>query len=108
MRPQRRIAVRSSRQTPATSRNPPAGSPKFQPPRRLPTGRSAVGKQPSSLCHCIINAMDLKFDLVIIGGGIVGLATALEAVRTFRDRRIAVLEKENRSEEHTSELQSHS
>ena len=39
--------------------------------------------------------MDLKFDLVIIGGGIVGLATALEAVRTFRDRRIAVLEKEN-------------
>jgi len=39
--------------------------------------------------------VDLKFDLVIIGGGIVGLATALEAVRTFRDRRIAVLEKEN-------------
>ena len=38
--------------------------------------------------------MDFRFDLVIIGGGIVGLATALEATRRFRDRRIAVLEKE--------------
>ena len=39
--------------------------------------------------------MDFRFDLVIIGGGIVGLATALEATRRFRDRRIAVLEKES-------------
>jgi len=38
--------------------------------------------------------VDFRFDLVIIGGGIVGLATALEATRRFRDRRIAVLEKE--------------
>ncbi len=37
--------------------------------------------------------MDLKADLVIIGGGIVGLATALEAVR--RNRHAAVLEKES-------------
>ena len=34
----------------------------------------------------------MKVELVIIGGGIVGLATALEAVR--RNRRVAVLEKE--------------
>ena len=39
--------------------------------------------------------MDLKFDLVIIGGGIVGLATALEAMRTLRGRRVAVVEKES-------------
>ena len=39
--------------------------------------------------------MDFRFDLVIIGGGIVGLATALEATRRFPDRRIAVLEKES-------------
>ena len=39
--------------------------------------------------------MDLKADLVIIGGGIVGLATALEAVRRHRGKRIALLEKED-------------
>jgi len=39
--------------------------------------------------------VDLTFDLVIIGGGIVGLATALEAVHKFRGRRIAILEKES-------------
>src|SRR5439155_8295280 len=49
----------------------------------------------TSLCHCIIKTVDLKLDLVVIGGGIVGLATALEATRRFRDRRVAALEKEN-------------
>ena len=39
--------------------------------------------------------MDLKVDLAIIGGGIVGLATALEAVRRNRGRRVALLEKES-------------
>lgn len=39
--------------------------------------------------------MDLKADLVIIGGGIVGLATALEAVRRHRGKRITLLEKED-------------
>ena len=39
--------------------------------------------------------MDFKFDLVIIGGGIVGLATALAAVRRNPGQRIAVLEKES-------------
>src|SRR5262249_49967108 len=53
--------------------------------------------QPRKLDYrrCIINAMDLKVDLVIIGGGIVGLATALESVRRNPGRRIAVLEKED-------------
>lgn len=48
------------------------------------------------------DGVDLKFDLVIIGGGIVGLATALEAVRNFRGGRIAVLEKERTIARHQS------
>lgn len=40
--------------------------------------------------------MDEAFDLVIIGAGIVGLATAMEAVRRYPRLRIAVLEKEAR------------
>src|SRR5437870_2246111 len=94
--------------TRAVSQNRPAGSLKFRPQRRLPTGPSVEVRKPSflsfrpcglalraSLRHCIINAVDLKFDLVIIGGGIVGLATALEATRRLGDRRIAILEKES-------------
>src|SRR5215831_13701662 len=65
------------------------------------TGPFVEEKQrPSSLCHCIINRMDLKVDLVVIGAGIVGLATALEAVRRDRGRRVAVLEKESAIGQH--------
>ena len=46
--------------------------------------------------------MDFEFDLVIIGGGIVGLATGLQAVRTQRRLRIAVLEKEPAIARHQS------
>jgi (S)-2-hydroxyglutarate dehydrogenase len=38
---------------------------------------------------------DRSADLLIIGGGIVGLATALEAVTRFPDLRLVILEKEN-------------
>jgi len=38
--------------------------------------------------------VDAQFELVIIGAGIVGLATALKAVRRYPHLRIAVLEKE--------------
>jgi L-2-hydroxyglutarate oxidase len=38
--------------------------------------------------------LDFRFELVIIGGGIVGLATALEAVRKYPRLRVAVVEKE--------------
>ncbi len=38
--------------------------------------------------------MDERFDLIIIGGGIVGLATALEAQRRRPGRRVLVVEKE--------------
>ncbi|OFV99563.1 MAG: hydroxyglutarate oxidase [Acidobacteria bacterium RIFCSPLOWO2_02_FULL_61_28] len=40
------------------------------------------------------------FDIVIIGGGIIGLASALEATRRFPSQRILVLEKENRVAAH--------
>jgi len=35
-----------------------------------------------------------SFDLIVIGGGIVGLATAMEVTRRFPTLRLAVLEKE--------------
>jgi L-2-hydroxyglutarate oxidase LhgO len=38
--------------------------------------------------------VDFEFDLAIIGGGIVGLATALQTLRTRKGVRIGVLEKE--------------
>ena len=43
---------------------------------------------------------DQSFDLVIIGGGIVGLATALDAMRRSPGLRLAVLEKEDRVAAH--------
>jgi len=39
--------------------------------------------------------MDFQFDLVIVGGGIVGLATCLEATRKQPRLRIAIAEKES-------------
>ena len=40
------------------------------------------------------------FDLAIIGGGIVGLATAYRFTRRFPGRRVVVLEKESHVAEH--------
>jgi len=41
-----------------------------------------------------------KFDLLIIGGGIIGLATAMEATRRFPRRKVLVVEKEDRVAAH--------
>jgi L-2-hydroxyglutarate oxidase LhgO len=46
--------------------------------------------------------LDSEFDLIIVGGGIVGLATALQAVRRRPGIRLAVLEKEATIARHQS------
>jgi L-2-hydroxyglutarate oxidase LhgO len=46
--------------------------------------------------------MDQEFDLVIVGGGIVGLAAALQTVRANGHVRLAVLEKEDTIARHQS------
>src|SRR5215471_14652926 len=44
--------------------------------------------------------MSTHFDLTIIGGGIVGLATALTMTQRFPNMKLAVLEKEERLAAH--------
>ncbi|PYS37588.1 MAG: L-2-hydroxyglutarate oxidase [Acidobacteria bacterium] len=46
--------------------------------------------------------IDSQFDLVIVGGGIVGLATALQGIRKQPPARLAVLEKEAAVARHQS------
>jgi L-2-hydroxyglutarate oxidase LhgO len=43
-----------------------------------------------------------RFDLVVVGGGIVGLATAYRLVRRHPDLRLCVLEKEHELATHQS------
>ena len=45
---------------------------------------------------------DSSYDVVIIGGGVVGLAVGLEITRRFPRRRVLVLEKEDRVARHQS------
>jgi len=44
--------------------------------------------------------MSRQFDLVVVGGGIVGLATAMNAIERFPHLRIALLEKESQPAAH--------
>ena len=45
---------------------------------------------------------DQQFDLVVIGGGVVGLSTALNMLRTFPRLRLLLVEKEDRVARHQS------
>jgi len=45
---------------------------------------------------------DQQFDIVVIGGGIVGLSTALNATRAFPDQRLLLVEKEDKVAQHQS------
>jgi|HubBroStandDraft_1064217.scaffolds.fasta_scaffold06229_2 L-2-hydroxyglutarate oxidase len=51
----------------------------------------------------LVSAMtDSRYNLVVIGGGVVGLGIALEITRRFPGRRLLVLEKEDRVARHQS------
>ena len=45
---------------------------------------------------------DSRYDVVIVGGGIVGLSVALEATRRFPRLRLLLLEKEDHVGQHQS------
>ncbi|MGA8491784.1 MAG: L-2-hydroxyglutarate oxidase [Terriglobales bacterium] len=45
---------------------------------------------------------DQSFDMIVIGGGIVGLSTAMQACRTFPKLRLLLVEKEDRVARHQS------
>jgi L-2-hydroxyglutarate oxidase len=45
---------------------------------------------------------DQRFDIIVIGGGIVGLATALHTTASFPDLRLLLVEKEDRVAKHQS------
>src|SRR5215813_3066220 len=45
---------------------------------------------------------DQSFDIIIVGGGIVGLATALHATRSFPHLRLLLVEKEAALAKHQS------
>ena len=44
--------------------------------------------------------VDKNYDLVVIGGGIIGLATAMRVTEEFPDIKVAVLEKESEVAQH--------
>ena len=49
-----------------------------------------------------ITFAQMKYDVIIAGGGIVGLATALQILKNRPDAKVTVLEKENKVAAHQS------
>jgi L-2-hydroxyglutarate oxidase len=44
-----------------------------------------------------------NYDIVVVGGGIVGLATTYQILKAIPDLKIAILEKENQLVRHQTE-----
>lgn len=67
--------------------------------RTLRCGHSGIGYMPECrflATEVLISRMDTPYDFVVIGGGIVGLSTALSIAERWPDKSIAVLEKESK------------
>ena len=43
-----------------------------------------------------------KYDLVVIGGGIIGLATALKFTELYPEKKVAIIDKESKVGYHQS------
>jgi L-2-hydroxyglutarate oxidase len=61
-----------------------------------------VGSVLDILLEGVPTMPDQSFDIVIIGGGIVGLSTAMQLCRTFPGLRLLLVEKEDRVARHQS------
>ncbi|MGB6675601.1 MAG: L-2-hydroxyglutarate oxidase [Terriglobales bacterium] len=61
-----------------------------------------VGSVLDVLIERVFTMPDQSFDIVVIGGGIVGLSTAMQLCRTFPRLRLLLVEKEDRVARHQS------
>ncbi len=52
------------------------------------------------MVHLLYNFMDQHYDIIVVGGGIVGLATAYKLTNYHPDKKILVLEKEKEVAQH--------
>ena len=44
-----------------------------------------------------MSTIDRQYDVVVVGGGIIGLATSMKLTQDFPNLKVAVLEKEKES-----------
>src|SRR5437764_1132394 len=68
-------------------------NPSLRGPRRSPVSGWAA-REPAAVSD--------RFDLAVVGGGIVGLATTLQLLRRFPDLKVVILEKERDVATHQS------
>lgn len=64
----------------------------------LPAGLLVVGRTSLSCSHLVrtVSSNSRAYDIVIVGGGIIGCATARELVQRHSKLKVAIVEKENK------------